>query len=107
MLDKWRFSNCDDRWLLNEQALQDARTWAGVRSLSEEHHQFLMRSQSHIHEQEMTRQDAMRKREQTQTMEQANAIATRRIVKLKQQLTISLVLCGILLLAIAALVFTR
>ena len=107
MLDKWRFSICDDRWLLNEQALQDARTWAGVRSLSEEHHQFLMRSQSHIHEQAMARQDAMQKREQTQTMEQVNAIATRRIVKLKQQLTISLIFCGILLVVITVLIFTR
>lgn len=107
MLAQWLASNHDSRWLLNEHALQDARAWAGNQSLSEEHHQFLMSSQSHIYEQAMARQESVRKREQEQMMKEVDAIATRRIAKLKQQLTLSLILCGLLLLLIIILIFTR
>ncbi|MEM1252548.1 MAG: AAA-like domain-containing protein [Cyanobacteria bacterium P01_H01_bin.21] len=92
MLDQWLSSKCDSRWLLNEQALQEARTWAGTQSLSEEHHQFLMSSQSHIYEQAMARQEAIRKREQKQMMKKADAISSRRIAKSKQLFVASLVL---------------
>ncbi|MDV3348018.1 AAA-like domain-containing protein [Leptothoe sp. LEGE 181152] len=107
MLDKWLSSKCDARWLLNEQTLQEARTWAGTQSLSEEHHQFLMSSQSHIYEQTIARQEAIRKREKEQMLKEADAISTRRIAKLKQQLTLSLILCGLLILSIVILIFTR
>lgn len=105
-LDQWLDSNCDERWLLNKQALQEARIWAGERSLSEEHHQFLMRSQTYLHEQAIARQEAIQKREQERMMKGVDAIATHRIAKLKQQLTISLIVCGLLLLLVIALTVT-
>ncbi len=107
MLDNWLSSKCDDRWLLTKQSLQEARTWAGSQSLSEEHHQFLMSSQSYIYEREIARQEIIRKREKEQIMDEVDAIATHRIAQLKQQLTLSLLLCSILLLSIIILIFTR
>ncbi len=100
MLDKWLTSNCDPRWLLNEQTLQDARAWAGTQSLSEEHHKFLMSSQSHIYEQAMARQEAMRKREQEQMMKEVDAIATRRITNVRHLFRISLILFALSVLAL-------
>lgn len=105
MLDKWLTSNCDARWLLTKESLQEARAWAGNQSLSEEHHQFLMHSQSHIYEQEMAKQEAARKQDKKQMMREADAIATRRTAKLRQQLTLSLILCGLLLIVVIILIF--
>jgi hypothetical protein len=92
MLDKWLSSKCDDRWLLTKQSLQEARTWAGNQSLSEEHHQFLMSSQSHIYEQEMARQETIWKREQEQIRKEMDEIATRRLANAKHLFRISLIL---------------
>ncbi|MEM9006514.1 MAG: hypothetical protein AAGE59_23685 [Cyanobacteria bacterium P01_F01_bin.86] len=92
MLEKWLSSKCDPRWLLNEQNLQEARTWAGTQSLSEEHHQFLMSSQSHIYEQTIARQEARRKNEKEQMRKEADAIATRHITQVKRLFITSLIL---------------
>ncbi|MBX2865688.1 MAG: AAA-like domain-containing protein [Leptolyngbyaceae cyanobacterium MAG.088] len=107
ILEKWLTSQCDPRWLLNEKTLQEARTWAGSQSLSEEHHQFLMSSQSHIYEQAMARQEAVRKRENEKILQDMDVLSNRRIAQLKQQLTLSLIACGILLILVILLIFTR
>ncbi|MGD1856370.1 MAG: AAA-like domain-containing protein [Leptolyngbyaceae cyanobacterium] len=104
MLNKWLSSNCDHQWLLSKQSLQEARTWAGNQSLSEEHHQFLMSSQSYLHEQEIARQQINQKREKEQMMKEADEIAIQRIAKLRQKLIISWMICGILLLLVIFLI---
>ncbi|MEA5462526.1 AAA-like domain-containing protein [Leptothoe sp. PORK10 BA2] len=110
MLDKWLTSNCDAKWLLDEQSLQAARAWAGNQSLREAHHQFLMNSQSHIYEQEMARQEAIRKREQEKMRAEVNAISARKETKLKQLFTTSIILftlSGLMLITSLLVLFRR
>lgn len=90
MLAQWLSSNCDAKWLLDEQSLHEARTWAGNQSLSEEHHQFLMSSQSHLYEQTIAQQEALRKREQEQMMKEADAISTQNKTQAKRLFIASL-----------------
>ena len=90
MISQWLSSNFDAKWLLNEQSLQEARTWAGSQSLSEEHHQFLMSSQSHIYEQAIAQQEEIRKREQEQIMKEADAILTQNKTQAKRLFIASL-----------------
>lgn len=87
-LNRWLASGCDDQMLLSDRTLKDARAWAGSRTLSEEHHQFLMNSQTKAHDRAIARQESIKE----QAVLQADAIAARSMAKVRQLFTISLVL---------------